>query len=57
MIQVLSEKAKPTVVVRWDPMPDVKGKEDLRDETQQVLPPHRIRMWKAHGEWILMLKL
>ncbi len=40
----------PTVVVRWDPMPDVKGKEDLSDETQQVLPP---RKWNkdVEGAW------
>jgi hypothetical protein len=47
LIQVLQEKAKPTVVVRWDPMPDVKGKEDLSDETQQVLPP---RKWNKDVE-------
>ncbi len=50
VIQVLPEKVKPTVVVHWDPMPDVKGKEDLSDETQQVLPP---RKWNKHveGAW------
>ena len=50
VIQVLPEKVKPTVVVRWDPMPDVKGKEDLSDETQQVLPP---RKWNkdVEGAW------
>ena len=51
MIQVLLQKAKPMVVVRWDPMPDVKGKEDLSEETQQVLPPCK---WnkdvEVHGE-------
>jgi hypothetical protein len=58
VIQVLPEKVKPTVVVRWDPMPDVKGNEDLSDETQQMLPhASGIRMWRAHGEWILMLGL
>jgi hypothetical protein len=50
VIQVLPEKVKPTVVVRWDPMPDVKGKEDLSNETQQVLPP---RKWNkdVEGAW------
>ncbi len=50
MIKVLTEKAKPTVVVRWDPMPDVEGKENLSDETQQVLPP---RKWNKNveGAW------
>ena len=50
VIKVLPEKAKPTVVVRWDPMPDVEGKEDLSDETQQVLPP---RKWNkdVEGAW------
>jgi hypothetical protein len=38
LVKVLTEKAKPTVVVWWDPMPDVEGKEDLSDETGQVLP-------------------
>jgi hypothetical protein len=34
----------------WDPMPDVEGKEDLSDETEQVLPP---RMWNkdVEGAW------
>ncbi len=50
VIKVLTEKAKPTVVVHWDPMPDVKGKENLSDETQQVLPPHK---WNkdVEGAW------
>ena len=50
MIKVLTEKAKPTVVVHWDPMPDVEGKENLSDETQQVLPP---RKWnkELEGAW------
>jgi hypothetical protein len=50
VIQVLQEKAKPTVVVHWNPMPDVKGKEDLSDETQKVLPP---RKWNkdVEGAW------
>jgi hypothetical protein len=49
-IKVLLEKAKPTVVVLWDPMPDVKGKEDLSNETQQVLAP---RKWNkdVEGAW------
>ncbi len=58
VIKVLPEKAKPTVVVRWDSMPDVKGKEDLSEETQQVLPPCK---WNKDVEgawkWILMLGL
>ncbi len=29
------------MVVCWDLMPDVDGKEDLSDETEQVLPPPR----------------
>jgi hypothetical protein len=41
VIKVLPENAKPTVVVLWDPMPDVKEKEDLSDETQQVLAPRK----------------
>ena len=51
MIKVLPEKAKPTVVVLWDPMPNVKGKEDLSDnKTQQVLAPHK---WNkdVEGAW------
>jgi len=41
VIKVLPENAKPTVVVLWDPMPNVKGKEDLSDKTQQVLAPRK----------------
>ncbi len=50
VIKVLMEKAKLTVVVRWDAMPDVEGKEDLSDETEQVLPP---RKWNkdVEGAW------
>ena len=50
MIQVLLQKAKPMVVVRWDPMPDVKGKEDLSEETQQVLPPCKWNKY-VEGAW------
>ena len=28
VIKILMEKTKPTVVVHWDPMPDVEGKEN-----------------------------
>ena len=38
VIKILTEKTKPTVVVRWDPMPDVEGKDDSIEETQQELP-------------------
>jgi hypothetical protein len=50
VIKVLTEKTKPMVVVRWDPMPDVEGKEDLSNKTQQVLPPHK---WNkdVEGAW------
>ena len=52
VIKILTEKTKPTVVVRWDPMPDVEGKEDLSDETQQELPQ---RKWNkdVEGAWRL----
>ena len=50
VIKILTEKTKPTVVVRWDPMPDVLGKEDRSDETQQELPQ---RKWNkdVEGAW------
>ncbi len=50
VIKLLMEKTKPTVVVRWDPMPDVEGKENLIEETQQELPP---RKWNedVEGAW------
>jgi hypothetical protein len=35
VIKILMEKTKPTVVVRWDLMPDVEGKENSIEETQQ----------------------
>jgi hypothetical protein len=52
VIKILTEKTKPTVVVRWDPMPDVEGKEDRSDETQQELPK---RKWNkdVEGAWRL----
>jgi hypothetical protein len=37
----LTEKTNPTVVVRWDPMPDVEGNKKLIEETQQELPQHK----------------
>jgi hypothetical protein len=37
VIRTLMEKTKPTVVVR-DPMPNVEGKENTIEETQQELP-------------------
>ncbi len=41
LIKILTEKTKPTVIVRWDPMPDVEGKENSIKETQQELPRHK----------------
>ena len=38
VIKILTETMKPTVVVRWDPMPKVEGKENSIEETQQELP-------------------
>ncbi len=50
VIKILMEKTKPTVVVRWDPMPNVKGKENSIEETQQELPRHK---WNkdVEGAW------
>ncbi len=50
MIKVLPEAKRPTVVARWDPMPYVEGKENLSEETQQVLTP---RKWNKNveGAW------
>ena len=52
VIKILMEKTKPTVVVRWDPMPDVDGKENSIEETQQELPQ---RKWNkdVEGAWRL----
>jgi hypothetical protein len=50
VVKVLTEKAKPTVVVWWDPMSDVEGKEDLSDETEQVLPPRKCNK-DVEGAW------
>ncbi len=51
MIKVLKEKAKSTVVVCWNPMPDVDGKEDSSDKTEQVLPPARKWNKDVEGAW------
>ena len=50
VIKILTEKTKPTVVVRWVPMPDVDGKENSIEETQQELPQ---RKWNkdVEGAW------
>jgi hypothetical protein len=50
VIKILTEKTKPTVVVRWDPMPDVDGKENSIEESQQELPR---RKWNkdVEGAW------
>jgi hypothetical protein len=49
-IKILMEKTKSTVAVRWDPMPDVEGKENSNEETQQELPRHK---WNkdVEGAW------
>ncbi len=56
VIKVLTEKAKTTVVVHWDPMPNVEGKEDLSDEIEQVLPP---RKWNkdVEGAWRMYINV
>jgi hypothetical protein len=52
VIKILTEKTKPTVVVRWDSMPNVDGKENSIEETQQELPQ---RKWNkdVEGAWRL----
>jgi hypothetical protein len=49
-MKILMEKTKSTVVVRWDPMPDVEGKENSIEEAQQELPRHK---WNkdVEGTW------
>ena len=56
VLDVLIEKKKPTVLVHWDPMPDVEGKENLSDETQQELPQ---RKWNkdVEGAWRLDINI
>ena len=46
----MTEKTTPTVVMRWDPIPDVEGKENSIKETQQELPQ---REWNKNvkGAW------
>jgi len=53
VIKILTEKTKPTVVVRWDPMSDVEGKEDRSDETQQELPQRKWNTKDVEGAWRL----
>ena len=50
VLEVLIEKKKPTVFVHWDPMPDVEGKENSNEETEQVLLPSK---WNKNveGAW------
>ncbi len=46
----MTEKTTPTVVVQWDQMPDIEGKENSIEETQQELPQ---RKWNkdVEGAW------
>jgi hypothetical protein len=50
VLEVLIEKKKPIVLVHWDPMPDVEGKENSSEETEQVLLPSK---WNKNvvGAW------
>ncbi len=52
----MTKKTKPTVVVCWDQMPDVEGKENLFEETQQELPRHE---WNkdVEGAWRMDLNV
>ena len=49
-IKILTEKTKLTVVVQWDPMPDIEGKENSIKETRQELLQHK---WNkdVEGTW------
>ncbi len=52
MEKTMPTKTKPTVVVRWDTMPDIEGKVGLSDKTQQELPQSK---WNkdVEGVWRL----
>ena len=41
VIAVVADTSKPTVCVCWDAMPDVEGKENVNEETQQVVPQRK----------------
>ncbi len=56
LIKILMEKTKPTVLVHWDLMPDVEGKENTIKETQQELPPHKWNM-DAEGAWRMYINV
>jgi len=52
VIALVADTSKPTVCVRWDAMPDVEGKEDVNEETQQVVPPRKFNK-NDEGAWRL----
>ena len=52
VIALVADTSKPTVCVRWDAMPDVEGKEDVNEETQQVVPQRKFNK-NDEGAWIL----
>ncbi len=57
MIAVVADTSKPTVCVRWDAMPDVEGKEDVNEETQQVVPPRKFNKKMLVCEMGMMLQV
>ena len=52
VIEVVTDRNRPTVRVCWDPMPDVDGKEDVREETEQEVPPRKFNK-NVEGAWRL----
>ncbi len=37
-MEVLDDRRKPTVIVKWDPMPDVAGGDEYTESVQVLLP-------------------
>ena len=52
VIEVVTDRNRPTVRVCWDPMPDVDGKEDVSEETEQEVPPRKFNK-NVEGAWRL----
>jgi hypothetical protein len=52
VIEVITDRRVPTVSVCWDPMPDVEGKEDVSEVTEQVVPPRKFNK-DVEGAWRL----
>ncbi len=53
-MEVLDDRLKPTVSVKWDSMPDVAGGDEYTESEQVCCHLSGTKIVISHGEWMFL---